>query len=120
MTHSLLRQQGDTTILWNAGDRQWHVMSTDPLMVDLLRQVATQHGVLVDERDGVLRFVAPSHVPLGYEDFAPEARQRVQFGLSMPSTQDAGVIDGRQREASTPVILTVGAGGLTAESGEAK
>jgi hypothetical protein len=121
MQHRLAEEpRGETFIVWSADDRTWHVRSTDPQMIALLKRIAAQYGVPTEERDGTLTFVGPAEMRLGADDFSPEARQRIQFGMSMPRTRDEGIIDGRQREAVTPVVLTVGAGGLSAASGEAE
>ncbi len=103
--HSLTRApRGTTTILWDARRRQWRVWSDDPQMIDLLKGICAQHGVVPVEEGSSLSFVGPSEMTLGYEDFAPDARSRIQFGFTVFGS-DEGVIDGRQRESVTPVVI---------------
>ena len=109
--HSLTKApQGTTTILWDARRRQWRVWSDDPQMIDLLKGICAQHGIVPVEEGSSLSFFAPAEVALGYEDFAPDTRSRIQFGFTVVGS-DEGVIDGRQRELMTPVVIEMSSQG---------
>ncbi len=121
--HSLSEgHRGTTKIAWDGTRRQWQVWSTDPQMIVLLKAICAQYGVVPDEEGGALRFVGPAEMRLGADDFSPETRSRISFGMSMPATQDAGVIDGRQPSGVVgEVVMTMNKQGvLDTQKGEAE
>jgi hypothetical protein len=75
-----------TRITWNNTTRTWKVVSSDTEVLGLIARLARTMGVKADGDGG---FTFPSTTELGEGNWSPDARARIEWGVSLDIHQNA-------------------------------